>query len=136
MILDLDASQRALVAWALARLDDRMRADGIPERHRAWVTQLRDTLSAANRQEPTNMDGSSGRVDGAYMPDAHLLTVNEAAAAAGVSKRTIERVVASGELASVTVGRARRVRRVDLEQWIASLRPAPMRDLIEGKQVS
>lgn len=47
-----------------------------------------------------------------------LMTVNEVAEATSFSRAHIYRLLASGELASVTIGRARRVRVRDLEEFI------------------
>jgi len=37
----------------------------------------------------------------------------------GVSTRTVELLIASGQLASLHIGRCRRIRRVDLEDYLA-----------------
>jgi len=57
---------------------------------------------------------------------AQLLDFDEVADRLRVSRRTVERAVAAGELAAVTLGRARRVTPVDLEQFIDRLRAEPV----------
>lgn len=50
-----------------------------------------------------------------------LLTIDEAARLLSVSKRTAETLIARGNLASVRVGRCRRVARVAVESFVAEL---------------
>jgi excisionase family DNA binding protein len=76
-------------------------------------------FSATSRHEPTEFGadataGESGRM-------AHLLDLDEVALALRVSGRSAERLIASGDLPSVTIGRSRRVRGADLEQYIEQL---------------
>jgi excisionase family DNA binding protein len=51
-----------------------------------------------------------------------MLTVAEAAVALSLSKSYVKKLVSRGVLASVKVGRSRRVRRVDLDHYVATLR--------------
>ena len=72
-------------------------------------------VSVASRQEPTGAasplaSGDHDRVNREW------LTIADAAAHWGVSRRTVERRVANGELRSRTFGRARRVHRADLKR--------------------
>jgi excisionase family DNA binding protein len=62
---------------------------------------LLDTLTASNRQQPPN--------DALSTPDADpdCVDLSTAAARLGVSRRTVERLCASGELHSVRVRRRR-----------------------------
>lgn len=55
------------------------------------------------------------------MPAPVLLRLSEAAHVLAVSLSTVERLVRSGELASVHVGAGVRVRRDDLDSYIAAL---------------
>ncbi len=55
--------------------------------------------------------------DGAEIPLA--FDVRTAARMASVSPRSVELLIASGELASFHIGRCRRIRRVDLEEYLA-----------------
>jgi excisionase family DNA binding protein len=51
-----------------------------------------------------------------------LLTIREAAGALNVSSATIRRLIADGELSSVTVRGAVRITRDDLERYVEGLR--------------
>jgi excisionase family DNA binding protein len=51
-----------------------------------------------------------------------LLDVNEAAQELSVSRRTVQGLIYDGALASVTVGRCRRIAVVDLEAYVHELR--------------
>lgn len=53
-----------------------------------------------------------------------LLTVPEVAQRLGLSPRTVERAISAGQLASVRVGRARRVAPEDLADYVDGLRGA------------
>ena len=56
-----------------------------------------------------------------------MLSVNEVAAELGCGRDTVYTLLASGRLQSVVVGeRLRRIRRPDLEQYIASLPARPV----------
>lgn len=50
-----------------------------------------------------------------------MLTVDETAALLRFSKSYTKKLVARGEIKSVTIGRCRRVRMVDLEAYVADL---------------
>jgi excisionase family DNA binding protein len=52
--------------------------------------------------------------------DPITLAVPAAAKAVGVSSRTIQKFITTGELPSVQLGKRRLIRRVDLEAFIAS----------------
>jgi excisionase family DNA binding protein len=62
-----------------------------------------------------------------------LVDVSEAAEMLGVSSRQVERLVASGALPSVKVGASRRIRRADLEAFVASLPPSPFGSRVQAK---
>ncbi len=47
-----------------------------------------------------------------------LLTIDEAAEALNVSRRTVYGLVHDGKLATVTIGRSRRVRQASVERFI------------------
>jgi excisionase family DNA binding protein len=53
---------------------------------------------------------------------ATLLTISEAAHELALSRSTVYELVASGQLETVTIGRARRVPREALDTFIARLR--------------
>lgn len=54
--------------------------------------------------------------------DRPLLTVEEAAQRLGIGRTTMYRLVSSGEVESVTLGRLRRVPSECLEEFVAALR--------------
>ena len=47
------------------------------------------------------------------------VTVREAAALLHVSRPTVEKYIKNGSLPSIVIGRCRRIRRTDLDAWIA-----------------
>ena len=63
--------------------------------------------------------------------DALLLTKRDASALLRVSVRTVERLIASGSLRTVTVSASPRIRRSDLEAYVNSLTTSPA-DFSEG----
>jgi len=50
-----------------------------------------------------------------------MLTLEQVKAAVNLSEDTLREVMRSGALPSVLVGRARRIRWIDLQNWVASL---------------
>jgi excisionase family DNA binding protein len=73
------------------------------------------------RQEPTAsvapLASQNGTADGGSV----LLTIEETADELRLSRRQVERLAAAGRLRTVVIGSARRVRRTDLEDFVASL---------------
>lgn len=66
--------------------------------------------------------------------DKLLLTLPEAAAALGFGLTKVKALAAKGDLPTVTVGKVRRVRAVDLEEYVARLAGAQsFRDRVEAK---
>lgn len=53
-----------------------------------------------------------------------LYTMSQAGEVLGFSERTIYRLVDEGQLASVMIGRSRRIRADDLQDYVATLQPA------------
>jgi excisionase family DNA binding protein len=108
------------LAVALSRYTRELRRSGLP------VPQEIEELSGALRQSVMSRQGSSfvGTLtrssDHASVPDRLLLTKPEAAERLGVSIRTVERLVASGRLPQLHVGRAARLRVSDLEAYVQS----------------
>jgi excisionase family DNA binding protein len=100
----------------------------------AELLALRDialTLATA-RQEPPPMESPTQPVkDDDMAKDALLLTKRDASALLRVSVRTVERLIASGSLRTVTVSASPRIRRSDLEAYVNSLTTAPA-DFSEG----
>jgi excisionase family DNA binding protein len=61
---------------------------------------------------------------GSGQPDGLLLTVEEAAQRLRLGRTLVYRLISSGELESVTVGRLRRVPAECLDEYVAALRGA------------
>lgn len=123
------------LALALARHLRRCRDDGleVPDA----VRQLADaTLAVARgRQEATNVDVLAELTDGGPAMGSYLLDYETAARLLGVSRRTVERLVASGDLVAVTVGDGSpRIRRSDLEAYVDGLDRRPFAARVEHKQ--
>jgi excisionase family DNA binding protein len=115
--LDRHAAAHLLAALRAHRRFARTQGYAIP----AALDQLEQTALAAleptaadrSRQEPTPAPGSSAEQ---ATVGPMTCTIHEAAAAIGVSPRSIERRVASGEIASTKVGRSRRIPLRELER--------------------
>lgn len=122
-LLALDERAWAHVAVALSRYVRAARTDGaqVPP----VVARLLEValICARGRQEAPTVDALGELVDAA--PVSLLLRPAAVAAALDVSERTVDRLLASGALASVRVSGTRRVRRADLEDFVAGL---PSRD--------
>ena len=82
-----------------------------------------DIFEAAERSLRVRTDQPSTGPVGAGEDDAvlSLLTVADVADRLHLSPATVKRRVAAGEIKSVRIGRARRVRPADLQQFIANL---------------
>lgn len=116
MVLDLDPSSASHLVRALEahRLWCRTNGYGMPE--------ALDRLASMARggQDRTSSDDSAAFGEAVPMPLA--LGYDEAARLLSVSERTIRRLVASGELASVTLTpNTRRILRRDLEAYAERL---------------
>ena len=88
------------------------------------LLELRDAFVSAAKSvhvRPTG-DGRWRVVDDAVMQEKLILTYKEAGDVLGVSDRTVRRLAASGELATVVVNGRRAVHRDDLVAYAASLR--------------
>lgn len=92
-----------------------------PPELEVFMRGLATPETATARRRPPPLDESGAAPESAAMP----LYVNyaEAGRLLGISKRTVERGVARGELPAVVVLGAKRIRRRDLEAYAASLRP-------------
>lgn len=78
-------------------------------------------VAAVQRQEPTtrrDVVDSLGQVLDAAVMRSLLVTVDQAADLLSVSPRTVERLLVSGDLPSLTVAGSRRIRRADVEAFI------------------
>ena len=103
---------------------------------RVVPTELLDVaryiLAGSMRQHATNA-GDERRADHAERMGNELLTKRETARALALSVRTVERLIASGELVAVRSGRSVRVRRTDLNAYIEARR-ASFRDSVDLKE--
>ncbi len=82
-------------------------------------SELADLYAAMNGPERTKLEDDADERDVASM--SILLTYQEAADRLGVSERTLRRLAARGDLATVSIGRARRIRPADLEAFVEAL---------------
>ena len=99
------------------------------------VIGVRDLLvdCAQRRQDATPLEVTAVSSDDGGMTSNPMLTKRETAAALRVSTRTVDRLIASGALSAVKVEGATRVRRGDLEAYIAQLTPRSFRDDVTSK---
>jgi excisionase family DNA binding protein len=79
-------------------------------------------LLAPTRQEATNLPLLDASGDGARVP--LLLDYDGAAAQLHVSRRTVERLVATGQLRAIRVANSPRIAREDLVSFVEGLREA------------
>lgn len=85
----------------------------------AEVTALLDVLTAMSGLERPPRDAETFRAE----PEpVLLLTETEVARRMSMSPRAVRRLIASGELPSLAIGRARRVHAADLDQHLATKR--------------
>lgn len=113
----LDERDRRQLAAAIDMVARRLRTDGMQPT--PTIRQLRELLAAAdtNRPQPTMLHEHGEYADTEPM----LLDLDECAHRLRVSRRSVERAVATNELHTVTIGRARRVRPDDLADFIAAM---------------
>jgi excisionase family DNA binding protein len=83
------------------------------------LTELRAAFGDLSRQGPTAFDGDATAADG--VPMALVFDAGEVADVLRVSERSVERLLASGDLPSVRIGRSRRIRGEDLQEFIDAL---------------
>lgn len=114
--VDLSPVDRAQLALALDLLARRLRSDGLQPS--AALRSMRHSLSRTdlNRLEPTNRTIGAERVDDGPV----LYDIAEVADRLRLNARSVERLIATGELPSLSIGRARRVRPSDLVEFIAA----------------
>jgi hypothetical protein len=124
----------AHLAVALGRYSKEIQRDGIPAPAELLMLAEFFTDCASTRQDATSGAIPGGVGDG--VPMSHLLlTKREAAAELRLSVRQLERVLADETkgLAAVRVDGAIRLRRADLDAYVASLAPRSFRDDITEK---
>jgi excisionase family DNA binding protein len=127
VVLELDDVTRQHLALALRMHVVQLRRNGHPVPRP--LVELEAHFCVPGRQEPTEV------ADPARVPDASgmalAVDLDTAARTLHVSRRTVERAIATGALPAVHVGRSRRIRIRDLRAYVDNLRPAPG----EGRQL-
>jgi excisionase family DNA binding protein len=109
------------MTFALANHVRRLHRQAIPvprevEELTAFLVRL-----ARIRQEPSTLAYQGGALRFTHMSDRLLVSKDEAAEQLGVSVRTVERLVATGQLRQVHVERLARFRVSDLQAYVNSL---------------
>lgn len=137
VIIDLDATCWAHLSTALVFHRRWCRGNAIPVPDDV-VRLAEHAKCVTDRQAPTEVRPEVVTAHDVFMTTALAATYADAARRLGVSKRTVERLVAAGSLPSVDVGGVRRIRVADLEGYVASLtsRVGPFRDDITTKEAS
>jgi excisionase family DNA binding protein len=107
-----DAARLAFVAKALAEFRDRCAVNGA-----AMPLGLEAALAVATGRQAAPLLVST--VDD---PHTVAMTYRDAAARLGVSERTVDRLIAAGELVAVDIGGCARVRLTDLRAYVDGLR--------------
>lgn len=120
---DLDASERLHLAVALRDRARALRRNGqqLPPRLADLADALMRPGAASGGQDYGR--GAAGPDDGQRTIPSVLMDGPAAAARLGCSARTLRRVAASGDVASVLVNGRRRYRPADLEAYVAALPP-------------
>lgn len=124
-LLWLDDATAVMIARALETHHAELRRNGL--RPPPKTVEIATSLGARVLTRRPTLDPSNffpPPVAESTLPS--LLTVARAARVLGVSPRSVERLIASGDLASVLVGRARRLTSEDVEAFLsAQNRQAP-----------
>jgi excisionase family DNA binding protein len=109
------------LALALCRHVRQLQEEGLAvPREVEELSALLTFLVSVRHHPPTVADGF-GTIHHARMSSRLLLTKSEAAERLGVSVRSIERLVASGQLPQVQLGGLARFRASDLEAFVSGL---------------
>lgn len=132
VILDPDRAEALHLAVALDLHRQTCRTNGV------FLPAALDQLGAwCWRRAKGDSEGQTGptlaEIVRTFQTPSVMLTYAQAAQWLKVSTRTLKRMVTAGEIPTVTVGGSVRIRRADLEHYIASLGPRPLRDRIESK---
>jgi len=125
----------AHIAVALSRYEKEAKREGrfVPPELDLILEFVMDC--ATPRQDATPLGDGENLVDAESMTNHPVLTKREAAASLRIHVRSLERLIASGALSSVRVAGSTRVRRTDLDAYIASLAgPSKFEDGIETKE--
>jgi len=123
------------LALALARYLRECRSDGVwtPPEVERFAVLLADV--ASRRQGETSMAPAADAGHGRLMDTASTLLLDrrEVAHALRCSVRTVDRLIGSGALVAVKIEGSTRVRRSDLDDFIASRPPRSFRDELTAK---
>lgn len=114
----------SVLAHVVQALADHVRAlrragRSVPPELETVTAALRASLP--NPQRPAECACDQQERDAGDVYEPLLLTLPDVARMLAVSRATVERLVAAEDLASVKVGSGRRVRRADLDAYVASL---------------
>ncbi len=125
LVLLLDDQGRVHLAVALAEHRRRLRRDHLvmPDSLEQLAATLGLPAAASSGQQRQDFDEvvRSGDADGV------LLDTATTARALGVSERTVRRLIAERAIPSMTVGRARRIHRDDLDAYLRDQRAPHLR---------
>jgi len=121
------------VAVALSRYVKELRREGVaaPPEVLALAEFFADCVS--RRQDASPLGAGGDQANSGDMKEYPMLTKREAAAALRCSVSTVERLIRAGSLNAVKVEGSTRIRRVDLDFYVAGLTPHSFRDQAEAK---
>lgn len=124
----------AHLALALSRYEREAGRDGVAVPPELGVLRVFLTDCAQRRPEATEGAGGALLTDGGGMTEhVLLLSRRQVAGALGCSSRTVDRLIAAGTLAAVKVEGSTKVRRGDLDAYIAGLSPGSFRERVNQK---
>jgi excisionase family DNA binding protein len=118
VVVSLDPIAAKQLARALADFTAWCRTNGLK------VAPALDALAALSGTERRRLDDFGDRADTLGMAPI-LLSYDEAATVLCVSERMVRSLVHQGDLPAVSIGRARRIHREDLDAYADSLRAKP-----------
>jgi excisionase family DNA binding protein len=129
LVLELDDVTRQHVALALRMHAVQLRRNGhsVPRQ----LVELEAHFCVSTRQQATPLAGSAPTMDGEPMAPI-AVDLDTAAKALSVSRRSVEREIASGALPAIRVGRSRRVRVRDLRAYVDDVGAPGDRRLLDG----
>jgi len=122
IVADLDDRAAGFLIIAIEDLRRRMTYTGVsmPPGVAELAAALRQRLSQG--QAGPALDSLAAAAD-AVRVSPLAITYDEAAALLGVGRSSVKRLVASGRIATVSIGGAVRIRAADLEAYVAELAP-------------
>jgi excisionase family DNA binding protein len=126
----------AHLALALSRYERESCRDGQAVPPELGVIRAFVMDCAQQRQDATRLGDVEVATHDEGMTSNPMLTRRETAAALRCSARTVDRLIASGALVAVKVEGSTRVRRIDLETYIANLSPRSFRDDVTSKDTA